>query len=89
MKTFTFSYNTSEGDGVEFPSFESVEQTVQFDDGATWDAVLKVFIKFLGNAWGYDISDAVQFSTLQDKLQKLRDDGVLWDDEEDWDLTKG
>jgi hypothetical protein len=89
MKTFSFSYTDSEGDGVEYPSFEEISQTVEFDDNTTWCAVLKAFIKFLSNAWGHDISDKVEYSTLQDKLQKLRDDGILWDDEEDWDLTKG
>jgi hypothetical protein len=42
-------------------------------DAASWDEVLKHFVTFLGNCYGYDISDEVDYTTVDDRVQRAMD----------------
>lgn len=86
MKHFYFTYDSDEDDcGAEFPVTSRITSEFKVHDDATWDVVLKEFLKFLGAAWGYDLLDKVSYETLHDKLDRLRRDGVILDDDEPWD----
>lgn len=85
-KRISFNYiDGDEANAPEFPESTQITASFVFSDESTWDVVLEAFVKFLGHCWGYDISDKVDFETMSDKLQRLRDQGVLFDDPEPWD----
>lgn len=42
-------------------------------DEASWDEVLEQFVIFLGNCYGYDISEEVQYTTIEDRIQRAMD----------------
>jgi hypothetical protein len=37
-------------------------------DATTWDEVLEKFLKFLSAVYGYDISEQVEYTTMDDRL---------------------
>lgn len=73
--TQSFSYHYSddreyEGMSEEFPLHTTLDKTSVFDDCATWDVVLRDFIRFLEGIYGYNISDQVQMSTIEERIAK-------------------
>lgn len=42
-------------------------------DAASWDEVLEQFVQFLGGCYGYDISDEVEYTTVEDRIQRAKD----------------
>lgn len=74
---YKFEHIDSDGDKMHF-EFE-------FDDAVTWDEVLQKFLKFLGAAYGYDISDEVSFTTTEDRIRaaQAKFGNTSWDDEEE------
>lgn len=87
-KRFNFTYeqyDTPERQQSEFPHRSMVTAAHDFDVDCTWDVILDQFIHFLSSIYGYDISQSVSYEKLEDRIQRLRDQGVLYDDPEAWD----
>lgn len=42
-------------------------------DSATWDEVLEQFVIFLGNCYGYDIKDEVEYTDIDTRMQRALD----------------
>lgn len=88
---FTYSYHDEDRDNDgEYPTSVSLEKHLTFDECATWDAVLKEFLLFLGHVYGYDITDQVSFMTLEDRLDRIREKNNLssdwpYDEEDSYD----
>lgn len=78
--TFTYADNSEEGFGI-FPNSKTITVNLSYEDGTTWDAVLRDFVQFLGHCWGYDISEKVDYDTLDKKLARIKE--KLDDDEEE------
>lgn len=88
-KHFSFTYRDGdEANAPEFPTETSITVNHSFDDNSTWDVVLEQFLKFLGHAWGYDISDQVRFETVKEKLDRLRQ-GRGFDPDIEYDEPEG
>lgn len=83
-KRITFTFQDGNPDNApEFPIYSTIEATHEFDENSTWDVVMDAFVKFLGHAWGYDISDKVDYDTLQERLDKFQDEwNDLYEDED-------
>jgi hypothetical protein len=81
QKVFRFEYSDDSPGYGEFADYKDIQMTLRYDDAITWDVVLKDFVQFLGNAWGYDISDQVEIANFRDKISNLLDD--LYDPSED------
>lgn len=74
--TYTFQYFSrpdydSEG---EFPSAKSVNNTLEFNEGATWDSVLREFLDFLSSIYGYDISKHVDVQTFEQRMSAFNNE---------------
>jgi hypothetical protein len=70
-KVFRFEYTDDAAGFGEFPDYKDINVTLRYDDGTTWCAVLRDFVQFLGHCYGYDISDQVQFESLDERLDRL------------------
>lgn len=75
--------DTTNLDGVAegFPTFKKTFVEVEFDEATTWDRVMDEFVSFLSGVYGYDIHRSVKYDTIEDKITKLREKGVLGDDD--------
>ena len=85
QKTFEFSYYTYDDNDLdgEYPVRTELTKKVVFDDFTTWDKVLDQFVLFLGHVYGYDISDKVEYFSFEERIQRLREEGVYdeWKEE--------
>jgi hypothetical protein len=81
QKVFRFEYSDDSPGYGEFADYKDIHMTLRYDDAITWDVVLNDFVKFLGHAWGYDISDQVKIKDYKQKISDLMDD--LYDPSED------
>lgn len=88
---FRFVYSTEYPDQSDFPVEKTLEADMVFDDAATWDKVLDQFIQFLGNCYGYDLTNQVSYESIQDKLIRLKDEHPDWDEwaEDEEESTEG
>jgi hypothetical protein len=77
---FRFNYYTEQDDyTAEYPTRKILEQTVNFDDAATWDLPLNEFIGFLSSCYGYDISKHVKVSSFEERLASIKEEYGLDD----------
>lgn len=87
-KHFQFSYKDTSPGYEQFPEGKIIDVSMSFDEGITWDAVMREFVQFLGHCWGYDISEKVDYDTLEKKIDRLNKKLGEDDDEEiktpDW-----
>jgi hypothetical protein len=51
----------------------SNQKKIVVSDCASWDEVLEQFVSFLGNCYGYDLKDEVEYTTIDDRVQRARD----------------
>ncbi len=51
----------------------SNHKKIVVSDCASWDEVLEQFVEFLGNCYGYDIKEEVEYTTIDDRIQRARD----------------
>ena len=73
-KRFVFAYeqyDSPDRECSEFPLRTASTVTHDFDVDCTWDTILTQFIHFLSSIYGYDISQSVQFETLEDKIRRI------------------
>lgn len=87
-KRFVFSYekyDSPDRQMSEYPHRSMIQASHDFDADCTWDAIVEQFLNFLSGIYGYNINDQVQYETLEDKIQRLRDQRVIMDDPEAWD----
>lgn len=89
IKSFDFSYYGPDCSDVsdEFPVRTTITKNIEMSEDATWDVVLNEFLLFLGHCWGYDIKSQVSYDTFDTRIQKMRDSGILED--EDGEEIKG
>jgi hypothetical protein len=87
---YSFAYFTKGNEDVadEYAIEDNLMRNIKYDANITWDCVLRDFIGFLSAIYGYDISDKVKFQTLEDKLNKIREENDYssdwpFDDEEE------
>jgi hypothetical protein len=88
-KTFEFNYYGNDCSSVsdEFPVRTNITKNIVVDEQATWDVVMGSFVEFLSHCWGYDLSKQVEYKDFSGRLEQLRDEGKLSD--EDWEEVKG
>lgn len=69
---FEFIYKAQNYNDSELKSNVTHKKLV-FSDSASWDEVLEQFIIFLGNCYGYDIRDDVEYTTLETRMERALD----------------
>lgn len=82
--TFGFYQKDDEHDDYssEFPIEKQIDHHVSFSDNTTWCVVLESFLDFLGNVYGYDVRQSVQFKSLAEKLAEVKNKYGIEDDDE-------
>lgn len=77
MSNYSFSYFNRDTDreylSSEFPVSKGVTTNLEFDDAATWDAVLTEFLHFLSSIYGYDIADHVTVQSFEHRMSVFKD----------------
>ena len=88
---YNFSYADRSGTPVDgFPLETQLNKTSVFHSCESWDVILKDFIGFLEGIYGYNISDEVHMTTLEERCARNRfvddPDGDLEEEDgkEDW-----
>jgi hypothetical protein len=69
---FEFIYKAQNYNDSELKSNVTHKKLV-FSDAASWDEVLEQFISFLGNCYGYDIKEEIEYTTAEDRVQRAID----------------
>lgn len=74
--TYIFQYHSRPEDTCEgeYPAAKSVNNSIEFDEAATWDSVLREFLDFLSSIYGYDISKHVDVQTFDQRIAAFRED---------------
>lgn len=92
---FNFTYFEDCEASAGFPDTKHIDYTVTYDDATTWCVVLEEFIGFLGSVYGYEVRDSIEFKSLKEKIEMLKERGVFdeprqtkeefWDEADIWD----
>lgn len=77
--TQTFKYQYYDGRNYDdsneeygYPLSTEHSKVSIFSDCAPWDIVLRDFIRFLEGVYGYNISDQVEMSTMEERIAKAK-----------------
>lgn len=91
--TYAFHYRSLDNHIIkdEWAINDVANRELTYDDGITWQCIVRDFLGFLSGIYGYDISSRVQFESFDEGLERLREENNLspdWpfnDEEEDAD----
>lgn len=88
---FRYTFSCEEGDTYDpdglsdVPGSKSVNVAVTFSSMTQWRAVLREFLCFLSNIYGYDVSNSVSFDDPM--KQAIIDEPPAWDEDLDAPVT--